>query len=321
MKNVCIFGGTGFLGRYITQELARSGYRIKVATRMPEAAYDLKPSGNVGQVVPFQCDYKDPESIEAAIKGCDVVINLVGILFEKGKNKFTRVHAELPKTIAEISARQDVEKFIHVSAMGIDESKSKYAASKVEGETAIKEQFSDATILRPSVVFGPGDGFFNMFAKLATLLPALPLIGGGKTKFQPVYVDDIAKAIGVIVNEPSNEYAGQIYALGGPEVVTFKEIYQRLFDQINRKRALISLPWPIAKLQGAVFSLMPKPLLTKDQVVSLESDNIIRNGDKTFKDLGIVPTAMAAILPDYLSCYKRGGRFCDKNVNKDSKAA
>lgn len=321
MKNVCIFGGTGFLGRYITQELARSGYRIKVATRMPEAAYDLKPSGNVGQVVPFQCDYKEAESIEAAIKDCDVVINLVGILFEKGKNKFTRVHAELPKVIAEISARHDVKKFIHVSAMGIDESKSKYAASKVEGEKAIKKQFPNVTILRPSVVFGPGDSFFNMFAKLAVLLPALPLIGGGKTKFQPVYVDDIAKAIGVIVNEPNNEYEGQTYALGGPEVVTFKEIYQRLFTQINRKRALISLPWPIAKLQGAVFSLMPKPLLTKDQVVSLETDNIIRNGDKTFKDLGIIPTAMAAVLPDYLSCYKRGGRFCDKNVNKDSKAA
>ncbi len=175
------------------------------------------------------------------------------------------------------------------------------------------EAFPAATVLRPSVVFGPGDGFFNLFAQMATFLPFLPLIGGGKTKFQPVYVDDIARAIGVIVSNSDQEYNGQTYALGGPDVVTFKEIYQRLFAVIGRQKPLVALPWGIAKIQGMLFSMMSKPLLTKDQVVSLQTDNIVRNGDKTFEDLGMKPTAMDVVLPEYLSCYKYGGRFSNKN--------
>lgn len=313
-KVICIFGGSGFIGRSVCQELARAGYRLKIATRIPESAYALKTYGDVGQIVPFQCNYKDVASIESAIEGCDYVINLVGILFEKGKNNFSRVHQDLPENIAKICALKKIRKFIHISALGIEKSKSKYAKSKVKGESLVMAAYPKATILKPSVVFGPSDSFFNMFAKLATVLPVLPLIGGGKTKFQPVYVGDIALAIKNIVQEQENIYEGQSYQLGGPEIVTFKEIYQILLSEINRGRALISLPWMVAKIQGSILSLMPKPLLTRDQVTSLQTDNIMDEGAKGFKDLGVSPTAMGTVLPRYLSNFKKGGRFADKKA-------
>jgi len=313
-KTICIFGGSGFLGRFVTEALSDAGYRLKIATRYPESVYDLKPYGSVGQIAAVACDYKDDESLKRAIEGSDAVINLVGILFEKGKNSFQRVHTELPERIAKICAEQKIKKFVHVSALGIDESQSNYAKSKLAGEKAIHEQFPAATILRPSVVFGPGDGFFNMFAKLSTVLPALPLIGGGHTKFQPVYAGDIAQAILKIINEPSRKDEGQTYHLGGPEIVTFKEIYEILFAQTNRKRALIPLPFPLAKIQGAVMGVMPKPMITLDQVRSLQYDNIVKDGADGFEALGIQPKAMASILPDYLACYKKGGRFGHKKT-------
>lgn len=312
---ICIFGGTGFLGKYITQDLARAGYRIKIATRIPESAYELRPYGDVGQIVPVLCDYKDEQSIQEAVKGCDGVINLIGILYQKGKNNFERAHVEIPSKIAQACADLGVKKFIHVSALGVDKAESKYAASKLKGEEAIKDYFPDVTILRPSVVFGPEDNFFNMFAKLSTFLPALPLIGGGETKFQPVYVGDIAEGILNIVKEKSDKFKGQIYELGGPEIVSFKEIYEILLHETRRDRALISVPWAVAKLQGFAFGLLPKPLLTVDQVRSLKTDNVIQEGAQILEDLDVEPTAMRTILPKYLACYRRGGRFADKKAS------
>jgi len=319
-QTICIFGGTGFLGQSIIRELAATGARIKIATRIPESAYDLKLNGDVGQIVPFTCNYNDEQSIESAIDRCDVVINLIGILFEKGKSKFKKAHIDLPTNIATATKKQGVKKFIHVSALGVDEPESKYGKSKLEGENAIKDIFPDVTILRPSVVFGPDDGFFNMFAKLASVLPALPLIGGGKTKFQPVFVGDIADAVKNIVTEKSDKFKSKIYELGGPEIVTFKEIYEILLDEVNRKRALIPIPWAVAKMQGFVMGMLPKPPLTMDQVRSLKTDNIVKEDALKLTDLGVTPTAMGSILPQYLKCYKRGGRFADKNT-KEQEAA
>lgn len=311
-QTICIFGGTGFLGQSIVQELAKTGARIKVATRCPERAYDLKLYGDVGQVVPFTCNYNDEKSINVAIRNCDIVINLIGILFEKGKSKFTKAHVHIPKKIAEACVENNVKKFIHVSALGIEQSQSKYAKSKLEGENAIKEIFPSVTILCPSVVFGPEDNFFNMFAKLSTLLPALPLIGGGKTKFQPVFVGDIADAVSNIVTDQDNLFSGKIYELGGPEVVTFKEIYNILLEETNRKRFFVPVPWPMARVQGVILGMLPKPLLTLDQIRSLKTDTIVNDNALKLTDLGVIPTAMQSILPQYLKCYKRGGRFGDK---------
>lgn len=318
-KIICIFGGSGFLGKHITQDLARAGYRVKIATRIPESAYELKTYGNVGQVVPFKCNYNDPASIQAAVHGCYGVINLVGILFEKGKSKFKRAHADIPQMIAEACADAEVEKFIHASALGIDKSKSKYAKSKLEGEEVLHKVTPTVTILRPSVVFGAGDNFINMFAKLAVMLPALPLIGGGKTKFQPVFVGDIAQATLNIMNEESEKFEGGTYELGGPDVVSFKEIYEMILRETNRDRALVSIPWGIAKIQGFVFGLLPKPLLTLDQVSSLRTDNVLSKGAATLRDLGVEPTAMQSVVPKYLACYRRGGPF--SGVSTDTKNA
>jgi len=317
-KIVGIFGGTGFLGHNITQILAQEGYRVKIITRHPESAYDLKLFGAVGQIIPSFCDYKTEESIENAVNGCDFVVNLIGILFEKNKHGFKHAHVDIPEMIAKACRKKDVQRFVHVSALACDKgdanTKSKYATSKFEGEQAISNAFEGVTILRPSVVFGPDDSFFNMFAKLSTFLPALPLIGGGKTKFQPVYVGDVAEAVKNVLTEPQNTAAGHIYELGGPDIVTFKEIYEILLKETNRTRALINIPWGIAKIQGAFMSVLPKPPLTLDQVKSLKTDNIIDGDEKTLRDLGIEPTAMDVVLPKYLSTFKRGGRFSDKNA-------
>jgi len=311
-KTACVFGGTGFIGRHIVRELANLGYTVKVATRTPEKAYFLKPYGAVGQIVPFRCDYTDEKSIQSAVQGCQAVVNLVGILYEKGKSAFDRIHVDFPAAIAKACHEEKVERFVHVSALGADRADSKYARSKLKGESAVFEAFPKATILRPSVVFGAGDSFFNMFAGLAKIFPALPLFGGGETRFQPVYVGDVAHAALAAITVPDigdQNPQGKIYELGGPEVLSFKEIYERLFDEIHVHRPFISVPWPIARLQGRILSLLPKPLLTADQVKSLETDNIVSSDALTLKDMGIEPTGMQAILPEYLVQYRPGGRF------------
>lgn len=316
-KIATVFGGTGFIGRHIVKRLAAEDYVIKVATRIPERAYFLKPCGSVGQVVPFRCDYNDMASLREAIEGADVVVNCVGILFQKGENKFRRLHAELPGQIAEACARERVGRLIHISALGADKATSKYAASKLEGERAVLANCPWATILRPSVVFGPEDNFFNMFARLARFAPALPLIGGGKTKFQPVYVGDVAHAAMAAIFLPpvgDTDPRGKIYELGGPEIVTFREIYELLFRYTARRRLLIPVPFFLAKLKAVFLSLLPAPPLTPDQVESLKTDNTISPQAFTLTHLGITPTGMGLVLPGYLESYRAGGRFADKKT-------
>lgn len=308
-KTACVFGGTGFIGRQIVRELAKLDIRVKVATRVPESAYFLRPCGAVGQVVPVACDYNDQKSLQSAVKGCDYVVNCIGILFEKKKSGFTRAHVDIPAAIAKACKKEQVSRFVHISALGIEENTSKYAQSKLEGEKAVKSNFKGTTIMRPSVVFGEDDDFFNKFAKLASVMPFLPLIGGGKTKFQPVFVGDIADAVIKALQHAQCE--GQIFELGGPRVVDFKDIYDIMFSYTKQRKPLVSLPWGMAKMQGAVFSMMPTPLLTPDQVTSLKYDNVVSDKANDLNDLGITPTDMDLVLPTYLKRYQPGGRFAD----------
>ena len=309
-KIATIFGGTGFVGRQIVRELAKTGVVVKIATRVPERAYFLRPAGTVGQIVPFQCDYSDAESIAEAVQDSDFVVNCIGILFEKGKaQKFQNAHVDVPAMIAAACAKAGVEKLVHISALGVDKSASKYAKTKLEGEQAVLSNFPEATILRPSVIFGEDDAFFNMFAEMARFAPALPLIGGGQTKFQPVFVGDVADA--VMVSLKSADAQGQIYELGGPEIVSFKDIYERLFRYTGRRRCLVNLPFGLAKVQATFLSVLPHPPLTRDQVESLKTDNIVSEAAQGLADLGITPTAMDLILPTYLESYRAGGRFAD----------
>ncbi|MAE50687.1 MAG: NAD-dependent dehydratase [Micavibrio sp.] len=313
-KTACIFGGTGFIGTQIVRELAAHGVRIKVATRVPESAYFLRPCGSVGQVVPFPCDYSDPQSIEQAVSGCDYVVNCIGILFEKKKNSFQRIHSDIPAAIAQACAKEGVERFVHVSALGIEASTSRYASSKFDGEKAVRAAFPQASIVRPSIVFGEDDDFFNKFARMAPIVPFLPLIGGGQTKFQPVYVGDVSDAVMACLMNPSagaDNPQGKTYELGGPDVVTFKDLYEIMFEYTHDPKPLVTLPWAIAKIQGAIFSLMPTPLLTPDQVESLKTDNVVTEDALSLETLGIESTAMSSILPHYLSRYQPGGRFAN----------
>lgn len=309
-KQACIFGGTGFIGRQIVRELARRGYTIKIATRAPENAYHLRTAGQVGQIVPFGCDYRDEASLREAVRGCELVVNCVGILYEKGRNAFSSVHTELPRAIAKACRSENVGRLIHISALGCDHTDSKYGKSKYAGERALLENFPKATIVRPSVVFGVEDNFFNMFARLSVMLPVLPLIGGGHTKLQPVYVADVAAAIGRIATDENTQ--AKLYELGGPDVLSFRQLYEKMFEQTGRRKALVSVPWPIARLQGAMLGMLPAPLLTADQVETLKTDNTVTAGAMGFKDLGLVPTNLDVILPTYLVRFRPGGRFGDK---------
>lgn len=307
-KIAAIFGGSGFIGTQIVRELASLGYTIKVASRVPQSAYFLRPCGVVGQIVPVGYDPAEPDAIADLIKGADVVVNCVGILYQKKKDGFDKAHRALPEAIAKACKKHKIGHFVHISALGADRGTSEYAKSKLAGEKAILKAYPQATILRPSVVFGHNDNFFNMFARLSMLSPALPLIGGGKTKFQPVFVGNVADAVIQALTDKANEAQGQIYELGGPEVLSFREIYETLFRYTGRRRALVSLPWAFAKTQAHILKLMPTPLLTPDQVESLKTDNVVHDKAKTLEDLGITPTALDLILPEYLGIYRSGGR-------------
>jgi len=311
-KIATVFGGTGFIGKQIVRELASRDITVKVATRHPESAYFLRPCGVVGQIVPFGCDYSDPKSIESAVDGADYVINCIGILFEKRKNSFEKVHADLPEAIAKACKKKKIDNFVHVSALGADSASSKYAKSKLAGEKAVLKHVKTATILRPSVVFGSDDNFFNMFAELSRYLPVLPLIGGGKTKFQPVFVGDVADAAMVAIDSPKKtpgKIQGQIFELGGPDVVDFKEIYKIIMEHTGRKRCLVPLPWSIAKIEAFFMEFLPKPLLTRDQIESLKTDNVVADDANTFADLGISPQSLHQIVPTYLAHFRAGGIF------------
>jgi len=303
-----VFGGSGFIGRYVVTDLARDGWSVRVAVRRPDEALFLKTAGVVGQVTPIATNIRDRASVARAVAGADAVVNLVGILHESGRQKFQAVQAEGARTVAEEAARAGVAHLVHVSAIGADpNSDASYARTKAAGEAAVRQAFPKATILRPSIVFGAEDGFFNRFARMARLSPALPLIGGGKTRFQPVYVGDVAEAVATAITTPAA--AGQTYELGGPKIYTFVDLMRLLLNEIGRKRALVPLPFPIASLMGAVMQCLPMPQLTLDQVRLLKRDNVVSEGASGLADLGIAPTSVETIIPTYLDRYRARGYY------------
>ena len=315
---VTVFGGSGFLGRYVVRALAATGASIRVACRRQHDAMFCKSMGDVGQIVTVQCDVRDKKSVVAAARGADCVINLTGILFERGTQTFDSVHGKGAFCIAKAARDNGAHRLIHVSAIGADEkSESVYAKSKGTGEILVKEAFPDVVILRPSLVFGPEDDFFNRFSMYARLLPFLPLIGGGNTKFQPVYVCDIAEAIVRSLKDKSS--TGKTFELGGTQIVTFKELMQLILKTVERRKILMPIPFWLAGLM-AIFveaglavpskimaGLTPPPPITPDQVRLLQYDNIVNNDSYSFADLGVSPVSMEAILPTYLSRYRPGG--------------
>jgi uncharacterized protein YbjT (DUF2867 family) len=314
-KLVTIFGGSGFLGRHIVGALAKRGYRIRVATRRPDLAGHLQPLGNVGQIQAVQANVRVRWSVDRAVEGSDHVINLVGVLFESGRQTFTNVQDFGARAVAE-AARAAKAKLTHGSAIGADlESPSAYARTKARGEKAVQETVKDAVIFRPSIVFGPEDGFFNRFAEMARLSPVLPLIGGGHTKFQLVYVGDVAEAYARSVDGAVK--GGKIYELGGPQVLTFRQCMEEMLEVIDRKRLFVPIPWWVARIQGSILGLLPNPLLTSDQVILLKLDNIVsaeaEKQGRTLMGLGIQPQSTAAILPSYLWRYRPAGQFTRKN--------
>ncbi len=310
---VTVFGGSGFLGRHLVKRLAQRGWRVRIATRNPGDALFLKPAGAVGQIVPIFANVRDDHSVAAAVEGADYVINLVGILYESGRQTFKAVHEEAAGRIARAASQAGASRMIQLSAIGAaPESRSRYARTKAAGERAVLEAFPDATILRPSIVFGPDDGFFNLFASMTRVSPFLPLIGGGKTRFQPVYVGDVAEAALACLDRPESQ--GKTYELGGPTVYSFRELMELILKTIGRERVLMPVPWSIAGLQATFLGMLPKPLLTRDQLAQLKTDNVVAEGALTLADLDIAPTAAELIVPTYLERFRVGGRFAGRRV-------
>ena len=303
---ITIFGGSGFIGRYLVKRLAAQGARVRVAVRNPAAAEFLRPMGDVGQIAPVQANLRDDASVAAALAGAAEAVNLVGILFERGRRSFAAVHAEGAGRVARAAAEAGVRRLIQVSAIGAaPDSPSAYARSKARGEAAARAAFPDAAIVRPSVVFGPEDDFFNRFAALARLMPALPLFDGGATRFQPVYVGDVAEALARILESPDS--AAQTYELGGPRLYTYREIMELVLAQSRRRRRLVSVPlaaaWPLAVL----MELLPQPPLTRDQLVQLGLDNVVSDAAPGLADLGIAARAAEPIVAGYLRRYRAAG--------------
>ena len=309
---VTLIGGSGFLGTQVVQLLARKGYRIRVAVRRPDLAGHLKPLGAVGQIQPIQANIRNADSVMRAVHGAQIVINLVGIRFERGRQMFRAVHTMGARTVAEAARRAGVETLVHLSALGADaQSASSYARSKALGEAEVMGAFPQAIILRPSILFGPGDDFFNLHGTLARYLPVLPVIGA-KSKFQPLYVGDAADAVVAAIEGAVKP--GRIYELGGPEVLTHREIVERVLRESMRNNPLIPVPRGIGKLLAAPFALLPfAPLLTGDQVEMLQSDNVVSaeasKDKRTLAAFGVAPTPMDAILPSYLWRFRKNGQF------------
>jgi NADH dehydrogenase len=308
---ITIFGGSGFLGRHLVRALARRHYRIRIACRRPDLTGHLQPLGRVGQIHAVQANVRNAGSVEAAARGASTVINLVGILFERGQQRFNAVQDQGAARVAQAATAQGA-RMIQVSAIGADEnSASLYARSKALGEKAVFAASPDAVIVRPSVVFGPEDDFFNKFGAMARMLPALPLVGGGETKFQPVFAGDVAEAIAQIVEGKAKP--GTIFEIGGAEVLTFKEILEYVLKVTERRRLLVPVPFALAKLKAAFLQLMPKPLLTPDQVELLKSDNVVsaqaKAEGRTLAAFGVEPTAIESIVPTYLWRFRKTGQF------------
>ncbi|KIC58603.1 3-beta hydroxysteroid dehydrogenase [Brevundimonas nasdae] len=313
---VTLFGGSGFIGSQAVRALARRGWRIRVAVRNPVLAIEIQPLGDPGQIQFMRCDITNPADVAQAVRGADAVVNLVGVLHDAGgKRGFDAVHTEAAKTIAEAAKAAGVQRLVQISAIGADAaSPSAYGRTKAQAEAAVRAVYPDAVILRPSLVFGAGDSFLNRFAAMATMAPALPLIGGGETRFQPVYVGDVAEAIARGVTRA--DAAGRTYELGGPSLYTFREVLELVRRETGRDRMLVSVPFIVAKPLGSLLQLSRfvgvTPPLTRDQVLMLEKDNVVAAGAFGLSDLGIDhPAGMAAIAPSYLWRYRVGGQFAE----------
>lgn len=308
---VTIFGGAGFVGTQIVQLLARKGHRIRVAMRRPDTALHLKALGSVGQIQPIQANIRNAQSIARAVKGADIVINLVGVGFSRGKQTFDAVNNVGASAVAAAARAAGARHFVHMSAIGADaESASLYASSKGKGEAAVFAAYPDAVIIRPSIIFGPGDGFFNLMASLTRLFPVMPLIGGD-SQFQPVYVGDVAEAFAAAAE--GQVKTGRVYELGGPDVETHKALLERILAETGRSRPLLPVSEGLGKLLAVPLGLLPTPLLTADQVTLLQSDNLVSEAaileKRTLAAFGIVPTPMSAILPSYLWRFRRNGQY------------
>ena len=323
-KLVTIFGGSGFVGRYIARRLAKDGWRIRVACRSPEEAGFVRTYGVVGQVEPVFCNIRDDDSVRAVTRGADAVVNCVGVLAERGKNTFKAVQAEAPGRVARIAAAEGVARMVQISAIGADgDADSDYARTKALGERAVLEHMPDAVILRPSIVFGPEDEFFNRFAGMSRMGPVLPVVGAD-TRFQPVFVDDVAAAVVVALDDDSVQ---GVYELGGPDVDTFRGLMQRMLAVVQRKRIVLNMPFFVARIMAAGFAVLKAvtfglvtPPLTSDQVKNLAVDNVVADDARGFADLGLVPTPMSSVLPDYLWRFRPSGQYADiKNSAKNLK--
>ena len=311
-KIVTLIGGSGFIGRHIVRALAKRGYRIRVACRRPDLAGHVQPLGTPGQVMPVQANVRFPASLAAACDGATAVVNLTGVLSSRGAQSFDAIHVFGAEASARAAKAAKAQVFIQMSALGADaESASEYGRTKAAGEAKARAAFPGAIILRPSIVFGPEDNFFNQFAGLSRLAPALPLIGGGHTKFTPLFVGDLAEAIARLIDK--GEASGMTYELGGPEVFSFKQLMEFTLETIGRKRLLVPVPWPIAKVMGTVMGLLPFAPLTADQVELLKTDNVVseaatREG-RDLKGLGIAGHSIQAIVPSYLYRFRKAGQF------------
>lgn len=313
-KLVTIYGGSGFVGRYVARRMAKAGWRVRVAVRNPNEALFVKPYGVVGQVEPILCNIRDDASVLSAMMGADAVVNCVGILAEAGKNKFDAVQADGAERVARLAAESGVARMVHISAIGADvSSESAYAASKGAGEAGVLKHMPQAVILRPSIIFGSEDNFFNRFASMTRMGPILPVVGA-ETKFQPVHVDDVAKAVVLAV---TGEAASGLYELGGPEVDTFRGLMQRMLTVVNRRRLILNLPVWVARImafgfdmmQAITLGLVSNGVLTRDQLKNLMNDNVVAPEAKGFDDLGIRPVAMGSVLPDYLWRFRPSGQY------------
>ena len=311
-KLVTVFGGSGFVGRYVVHCLAKRGHRIRVAVRRPDLAGHVQPLGTVGQIMAIQANLRYRWSVERALEGADAVVNLVGILAQAGRQTFDAVQAFGPRTIGEAATAAGIANVVHVSAIGADRPTTiGYLRSKAEGEAGILEAAPETVIMRPSIVFGPEDQFFNRFAGMARLSPVLPLIGGGHTRFQPVYAGDVGEAIARAVDGAARR--GTIYELGGPEILTFRECMERMLRVTGRRRALVTIPFGVASLMARVAQYLPSAPLTPDQVQMLRSDTIVseaaRADGRTLQGLGIEPIAVDIVLPSYLGRFREHGEF------------
>ncbi|HEV7718113.1 MAG TPA: complex I NDUFA9 subunit family protein [Arsenicitalea sp.] len=308
---VTVFGGSGFVGTQVVQLLARKGYRIRVAVRRPDLAGHLRPLGAVGQIAAVQANVRNLESVQRAVQGTGIVINLVGIRSESGRQRFAAVHAAGARYVAEAARDAGVKSLVHMSGLGLSgNADSSFARSKTAGEAEVLAGFPEAVIIRPSIIFGPGDGFFNLMASLARLFPVLPLIGG-QSRFQPVYVGDVAEAF--VIAAEAGVPGGRAYELGGPDIETHEQLLQRILRETGRSRLLLPVPDGLAKLLATPLSLLPKPLLTPDQVTLLGIDNVVSDAaiaeGRTLAAFGIAPTPMDAVLPSYLWRFRPHGQF------------